>query len=83
MDRCPMLNASGNVPAVARPDVCLVIPDPERDVPADKVAGLFVRVGVPGKHRIFLQTELGHERVLSPDKSLLGDAGQGIMVSIT
>jgi len=76
VDRCPVPDAAGNVPAVARPDVCLVIPDPERHVPADKVSRLFVRVGVPGKLRIFLQPELGHERVLAPNKGLLGDAGQ-------
>ena len=76
MDRSPVLNAAGYVPAVARHDVCLVIPDPERDVPAYKVAGLFVGMGVPGEHRIFLQPELGHERVLAPHKGFLDDTGQ-------
>ena len=42
MDRCRMLNISGDIPAVAGSDIRFLIADPEGDMPRDKITGLLM-----------------------------------------
>jgi hypothetical protein len=54
MDRCRMLNISGDIPAVARSDIRFLIADSECEMSRDKLPCLLVWVGVPRELRTFV-----------------------------
>jgi hypothetical protein len=49
-----MLSISGDIPAVARPDIRFLVADSEGDMSRDKIPCLLVRVGVPWELRTFV-----------------------------